>query len=64
MNTIELIVLVAKKVKTVECGHCCIKTEIYENGKLKAVIPASSWQPRTDKKTIILNGWIYALKWE
>jgi len=32
------------------------KTELYQDGKLKATVSASARQPRKNSKTIILNG--------
>lgn len=61
----ELIVLKAKRVKEkdgVYKGYN--RTEMYKDGILKAIIPASSIQPRKGKKTIMLNCCKWKLEWE
>lgn len=65
INKIEPIVLLAKKVKVSTGPYKGFhRTELYQGGKLKAVIPASQSQPRRGQKSIILNGWKFALKWK
>lgn len=59
----SLITLQAKKVKIFEKGICFTKTEIYQNGKLKATFDIFSKQPKKGQKTIILNCWEWKLKW-
>lgn len=58
-----LITLKAKKVKVTEHGYIGYKTELYQDGKLKATIPTSATQPRKNSKTIILNGWKFGVEW-
>jgi hypothetical protein len=61
---IALITLKAKKVKEDTGTYKGFpKTLLYQDGSLKATIPASATQPRKGQKTIILNGWKFALKW-
>lgn len=64
IKKIEPIVLQAKKVK-VESGlyKGLLKTELYQDGKLKAVFPADRSQPRKGQKSVILNGWKFNLEW-
>ncbi len=50
-----LIVLKAKKVKAEEHGYVGFKTELYQDGKLKATIPLGARQPKKGSKTIILK---------
>lgn len=61
----DLIVLTAKKIKE-KTGHWkgYQRTELYQNGRLKATFPAEAKQPKRGQKTILLNGWKFALKWE
>lgn len=40
------------------------KTEYYLDGELFATIPASSAQPRKDKKVITLNCFRYLVQWQ
>ena len=60
----ELITLEAKKVEVIENGFKSFQTEFYKmNGVLKCIIPSHLKQPRKGRKTIILNGWKFNLKW-
>ena len=60
-----MITLIAKRVKVTEgLWKGYNQTEFYLNGKLKAIIPASSKQPSKRTKTTILNCWRYKLIWQ
>jgi hypothetical protein len=60
----ELITLKAKKVKVSDKGGFVgYRTEFYKDGELKATIPTNMRQPKIDAKTIILNGWKFAVEW-
>lgn len=56
-NTIQL---QAKRVKT-KVGFI---TELCQDGKIKAIIPATQRQPRKGTKVITLNCWTFSLVWE
>lgn len=62
-NKQGLIILTAKKVKVSENGHTGYKTELYQDGRLKATIPCEQRQPRKGQKTIVLNCWTFGLQW-
>jgi len=60
----ELITLEVKRVKVVENGFKSFQTELYKaNGVLKCIIPSYQKQPRKGRKTIMINGWNFKLKW-
>jgi hypothetical protein len=40
------------------------KTELFQNGKMIAVIPPQAKQPRINQKKISLKGWDFKLKWD
>ena len=65
MKPFEFITLTAKKVKETDGIYKGFhRTEIRQlSGILKMVIPASSRQPRKDKKFITVNCCKYKLKW-
>lgn len=64
IKTFSPIELKAKKVKRKNAnGFYETTTEIYQDGKLKAIFPASQRQPRKGQKSIKLNGYIFSLKW-
>ena len=61
----DLIVLRAVKKKVPNGIYKGMVTTYFFQGKtLKAILPASARQPRKGQKTIILNGWKFALKWD
>ena len=64
VKKIDFIVLKAVKVKEKSGLYKSYeRTEFYQDGVLKATIPASSRQPKRGQKFIILNSWKFALKW-
>lgn len=64
VNKTGLITLRAKKVKTTSGPFKGLPaTEFYQDGVLKGRISPSAAQPRKGQKTIVLNGWKFALKW-
>lgn len=64
VKKIDLIELKAVKVKEKNgIFKGFEKTELYQNGVLKAVVPASSRQPKRGQKTIMLNSWKFGLVW-
>lgn len=64
IRKVELLVLKAKKVKSTSGPYKgYLQTELYQDGNLKAIIPASQTQPKKGAKTYMLNGWKFALKW-
>ncbi len=64
VKQVGLITLDVKKVKETEGIYKGLfRTEFYQNGVLKAVVPANQRQPRKGQKTFRLNGWNFNLKW-
>lgn len=61
----SLIVLNAKRVKETEGLYKGFnRTEYHtQDGKLKAIVPASAKQPRKGKKTATVNCWTFTLSW-
>ena len=57
--------LSARKIKeTTGLYKGLYRTEFYQHGILFATIPAAHKQPRTGKKTIVLNCFTWGLSWQ
>jgi len=57
--------VICKRIKEIEGLYKGYnKTEVYKDGKLYAIFPASQKQPRFGSVTIMINCFNYRAKWE